>query len=199
MRKLLGQKALGFLLLPLLAGCGEQPSEQELTRHAETAVALFFQSCVHHFGVAAEVSTWARQNGFVPLDKAAQEKLPFGMIELDAQHVWQADKNGGVFYLSTMPENGCSIKVLQADESTVRQRFAEWAEQGAAGLTVAKRADHYSASPFPFSRLVYAWYGQDRRNEILLAANTSPDTRIPAQASLSFNREPISNATVVAP
>lgn len=187
-------------ILSVLAACGgEKPSEEALQNHAAQAVVWFFEGCAAHLGAAAGVAAWAQQQGFQPLNAAAVKKLPLGMIELDALNVWQAEKDGGRFYLSTLPEQGCSVKAAEADEATVRSRFAERAEQGVSGVTVAKRADHYTASPFPFSQLVYAWYQTGQSTEILLTANTSPAKQVPAQASLSFNREPVRAATVVNP
>lgn len=184
-------KLLMIGMAALLAACGGKDADPAARQaYGREAVQLFFQSCVAADGDAARVDAWAAQNGFKLLDAAAVKQLPLGMIELSAVHVWQAERNGAAFYLTSGAE-GCGMKTPVADEAEVRRQFTELAEKGAAGQTVRLRADHYSPSPFPFSQLVYAWQQDNEAVETLLTANTSPSDHVPAQAALHFSRAPM--------
>ncbi len=181
------RRSLSLLPLLLLAACSDKAAEQaQQVQNGREAVRLFAAACVNTRGDAAAVKAWAQQQGWQPLDAAAQAKLPAGMMELDASAVWQAAE--AVFYLSLSP-NACSLKAAQADETSVRTQFTALAEAGAAGMTARLRADHHSPSPFPFSQLVYGWQPDGAAEEWLLRANTSPSKYVPAQAALNFSRE----------
>ncbi|UOO82657.1 hypothetical protein LVJ83_04130 [Uruburuella testudinis] len=174
----------------LLAACGNDigPDRQAA---AEEAVRLFFATCVASGKSETDVAAPAGQQGFVPMDAAAVKKLPPGMMELDMQQAWQLERNGALFYLSRSPQ-ACSIKTPLADEAALRRQFATLAEQGSAGMVVRLRADHHTASPFPYSQLVYAWQPDNEPQELLLGANTSPSKHVPVQAALNFSRRALS-------
>ncbi len=184
----------GMCFLLLLAACGNNNHKADPTQlhnNAQEAVRLFFQSCVAEEGDNSRIASWAAKNGFHPLDAEAVGRLPLGMIELDAQNVWQGERGGALFYLTSGSGGDCSLKTAQADEAVVRAQFTAAAQQDTAGITVRERGNHYSATPFPFSQLVYSWQRGDEAVETLLGANTSPSEQVPAQVALHFSRAPM--------
>lgn len=177
-------KLLAALTVALLAACGEEnaPEEDAVLRQAaaKDAVALFFETCIPYVAQGKGVT----KQGFAELDEQAVKKLPFGMMEINAQKVWQGKIGANEFFISTAADGGCSVKTQKADENTARQAFRQASEQGFAGMTAHLRGDNGTTTPFPVKQLVYSWLKQDSTDEILLTANTSVSDQLPAQLAL---------------
>lgn len=185
------------LAVVLLAACGrQQPNPEQAADYAAEAVRLFTQACAAHNGDTQQTAAWAAQHGLQPLDTTAVKQLPAGMMELEAQAVWQTERNGGVFYLSTGPAS-CSVKTAVADEAAARKAFALLAEGGETGAAAQLRFENSVSSPFPFRQLVYARLLPESGEEILLSANTSPSNLVPAQLVLHLARKPLDAASVI--
>lgn len=195
-------KATDFRLLPAVlavsaAACGQGGvAPEQAAAYSAEAVQLFEQACAAHNGNAQSTSAWAQQQNLQPLSTEAVKKLPAGMMELDAQAVWQTERNGAVFYLSTAPA-ACSVKTAVADEAAARRAFAALAEQGGEGAQARFRSENSVTSPFPFRQVVYARLEPGSGEEILLTANTSPSELVPAQLALHLSRRPLGISPVV--
>ena len=182
----------------LLAACGQNAPQQQSDKPAEEAVRLFEQACIVNDGRAQSVAVWAERQQLRLLDGNAVKKLPLGMMELNAQSVWETERQGAVFYISTAPAS-CSVKTARADHQTAARLFTELAERGRGSAVGRFRAAHSTPSPFPFNQLVYSWHENGSPEEILLTANTSPSEHVPAQLALYFTRQAVSTANVVSP
>lgn len=187
------------VLAVLLSACGQGGvAPEQAAAYSAEAVRLFAQGCVAHGGNAQSTAAWAQQHNLQPLSAEAVKKLPAGMMELDAQAVWQTERNGAVFYLSTAPAS-CSVKTAVADEAAARRDFVAMAEQGGEGAAARFRSENSVASPFPFRQLVYSRLEPAGSEEILLTANTSPSEHVPAQLALHLSRRPLGLNPVVSP
>ncbi len=187
------------VLAVLLAACGQGGvAPEQAGAYSAEAVRLFAQGCVAHGGNAQSTAAWAQQHNLQPLSAEAVKKLPAGMMELDAQAVWQTERNGTVFYLSTAPAS-CSVKTAVADEAAARRDFVAMAEQDVEGAAARFRSENSVSSPFPFRQLVYSRLEPAGSEEILLTANTSPSEHVPAQLALHLSRRPLVINPVVNP
>lgn len=181
------------VLLTLAAACLAACGADELTQvqketREQNAVDLFAQTCAAFDGDAARISAWANANRAAELSAEERKNLPFGMIELDAQKVWQIQRDDAQYYLSIAPES-CSVKTEKADEERVRRAFIELVQQQKGSRAVELRADNAAQTPFPFRQLAYAWRANGSPKEIVLTANTSPSDQLPAQAALSLTHQ----------
>ncbi len=187
------------VLAVLLSACGQGGvAPEQAAAYSAEAVRLFAQGCVAHGGNAQSTAAWAQQHNLQPLSAEAVKKLPAGMMELDAQAVWQTERNGTVFYLSTAPAS-CSVKTAVADEAAARRDFVAMAEQDVEGAAARFRSENSVSSPFPFRQLVYSRLEPAGSEEILLTANTSPSEHVPAQLALHLSRRPLVINPVVNP
>ncbi len=187
------------VLAVLLSACGQGGvAPEQAAAYSAEAVRLFAQGCVAHGGNAQGTAAWAQQHNLQPLSAEAVKKLPAGMMELDAQAVWQTERNGAVFYLSTAPAS-CSVKTAVADEAAARRDFVAMAEQDVEGAAARFRSENSVSSPFPFRQLVYSRLEPAGSEEILLTANTSPSEHVPAQLALHLSRRPLVINPVVNP
>ncbi len=187
------------VLAVLLSACGQGGvAPEQAAAYSAEAVRLFAQGCVAHGGNAQGTAAWAQQHNLQPLSAEAVKKLPAGMMELDAQAVWQTERNGTVFYLSTAPAS-CSVKTAVADEAAARRDFVAMAEQDVEGAAARFRSENSVSSPFPFRQLVYSRLEPAGSEEILLTANTSPSEHVPAQLALHLSRRPLVINPVVNP
>ena len=193
------RKTLYGLSVLLLAACGAQDNHAKMSSSLSTeqkqaasrsVVSFFFDGCVDQQGSEKKVADWAITQGFALLDNEARQKAAVGLIEPDAAQVWQIQRNGSEILLS-LSNNGCSVKAISADESTVRRLFMERVKQAKPGRSVHLRGDNHVAEPFAVSQLAYAWWQNGDSQETLLSVNTSPTDQSLAQAVLNYTRQPM--------
>lgn len=184
------KRCLAGLCSMLLVACADKMPQAEKEGAAAGLVGLFFDTCVSGLGDGRKVAATAERQGFRLLAAAERKSLPFGMLEADAVQVWVAEKGGVPFYLTLNPE-GCGMKTAVADEETVRRLFVgRLPSLPKQGLVFEWQSEHYSPTPFPFTRLTYAAQTGEAA-EVLLTANTSPSELLPAQAALHLARRPV--------
>ncbi|MCS4533816.1 NMCC_0638 family (lipo)protein [Neisseria montereyensis] len=184
---------LKTLLLPIavfsLASCSQEVKPEQSAAYATEAVKLFEQACVQTGGGAAAVGEWAGQQPFQKMTAEDIKNLPPGMMELDAQSVWQTERQGAVFYLSTTSDS-CNVKTAKADGTVVEKAFDRIALAGRPGIEPRLEEKSFVSSPFPFTRIAYIWHETDSGGDIRLTANMSSSEQLPAQLALSFIRPP---------
>lgn len=187
------------LLLPIavfcLAACSQEVKPEQSVAYATEAVKLFQQACVQTGGSGDAVGEWATQQQFRKMTVNDIKNLPPGMMELDAQSVWQAGRQGAVFYLSTTSDT-CSVKTAKADSMVVEKAFDRIALAGQPGIEPRLEEKSFVSSPFPFTRIAYIWHETDSGRDIRLAANMSSSKHLPAQLALMLIRPPANTSAV---
>lgn len=112
--------AFTLLLALSHAALAQMPTPStDAERQAQTANALFAESCLAHYGDAKALGAWARGRGF----GVTSPEMTRAVLQGDPGEVWSASNDVGDFLILLTPGGNCEVWARRADATATARLF----------------------------------------------------------------------------